>query len=92
MHRSMSEEPARIPSNFRASWSYQLPLKLQSVGCEFGGEAQNAGVVVVMAELRAGLLIDDEGHVGMKLQRGGGDARGDGTFDGLGDGAAFGRR
>lgn len=43
-----------------------------------------------MLELRAGLLVDDEGYVGMELQRRGGDTGRDRTFDGLRDGSGFG--
>src|SRR5450631_147426 len=64
--------------------------KLEAVGSQDGGHFQDAAVVVVVFELGAGLLIDDEGYVGMVLQGGGGDAGGDWAFDGLGDGRGFG--
>ena len=47
-------------------------------------------VVIALGELGGGGIVDDEGDVGMELQRGGGDRGGDGAFDGFGDGGGFG--
>src|SRR5580700_222839 len=72
-----------------ASQTPILKQTLQAVGGQDGGHLQDAGVIVVVLELGAGLLVDDKGYIRVKLQRGGGDGGGDGAFDGLGDGGGF---
>ncbi len=42
---------------------------LKALGRENGGHLQHALVILLLLEQRAGLLIDEEGDVGMELQR-----------------------
>jgi hypothetical protein len=42
--------------------------RLEAVGSQDGGHFEDATVVIVMLQLGARWLVDDEGHVGMMLE------------------------
>src|SRR5712691_5123700 len=63
----------------------------ETIGSQQSGHFEDAMIVVTLGELRGGVVVDDEGHVGVELKSGSGDSGGDWSFDGLGDGCGLGR-
>src|ERR1700686_1590078 len=64
---------------------------LQALGSENRGHLENAAVILLLLELRAGFLIDQESNLRVQLQRRSGHRSGYRTFDGLGNRRGFGR-
>src|SRR6202030_2921313 len=64
---------------------------LQALRRQNSGHLQNALIILLLFKLRASLAIDNERHLTVKLECGGGYRCGDWSLNGFGDGGGFGR-
>src|SRR6267143_5006267 len=86
---SLSQIRPVIELRFKQKAQRILDLR-ETIRGQQSGHFEDALIVVALSELRGRGIVDDESHVGMELQCGGGDRGGDRPFDGLRDGSGLG--